>query len=421
MAETEGNPASPASWATPRRPSFWLVALTIIAALFAIYWFFLRATYLPVLVNLEAQDAADVAKVLDAKKIGYRFEDDGRTIAVLSDQIDKARVELAGSELPMKGQIGFELFNQSDMGLTEFAQKINFQRALQGEISRTILLLDGIQTVRVHLALPERSLFRGEQEQAKASVTLILKPGKALSSATVLGIQRLVAGAVPDLSVEAVTVLDGTGRMVSPDVQPSASPEVSSDALVESIRQRITAAIARIHPDLRFGLVASVHYLQGTAGHGARRAGEGEVGQAKPAADYAPRGVPDYVYALRLTTEQPVAEGLRSDLERMISQELDLAPARGDSLVFLVGSILPQPAVRQPEPRDTIVARADISKIPATPFAWQDWWLGFPAVAALLVGLAVWSDRRRVRTTRESDLANFAEVLRQRLDTDPAG
>lgn len=421
MAETEGNPASPASWATPRRPSFWLVALTIIAALFAIYWFFLRATYLPVLVNLEAQDAADVAKVLDAKKIGYRFEDDGRTIAVLSDQIDKARVELAGSELPMKGQIGFELFNQSDMGLTEFAQKINFQRALQGEISRTILLLDGIQTVRVHLALPERSLFRGEQEQAKASVTLILKPGKALSSATVLGIQRLVAGAVPDLSVEAVTVLDGTGRMVSPDVQPSASPEVSSDALVESIRQRIIAAIARIHPDLRFGLVASVHYLQGTAGKAARRASEGEVGQAEPAADYAPRGVPDYVYALRLTTEQPVAEGLRSDLERMISQELDLAPARGDSLVFLVGPILPQPAVRQPEPRDTIVARADVSKIPATPFAWHDWWLGLPAVAALLVGLAVWSDRRRVRTTRESDLANFAEVLRQRLDTDPAG
>ena len=134
MAETEGSPASPASWATPRRPSFWLVALTIIAALFAIYWFFLRATYLPVLVNLEAQDAADVAKVLDTKKIGYRFEDDGRTIAVLSDQIDKARVELAGSELPMKGQIGFELFNQSDMGLTEFAQKINYQRALQGEL-----------------------------------------------------------------------------------------------------------------------------------------------------------------------------------------------------------------------------------------------------------------------------------------------
>lgn len=419
MAETEGSPASPASWATPRRPSFWLVAAMIIVALFALYWFFLRSSYLPVLVNLEAQDAADVAKVLDAKKIGYRFEDDGRTIAVLSDQIDKARVELAGSELPMKGQIGFELFNQSDMGLTEFAQKINFQRALQGELSRTILLLDGIQTVRVHLALPERSLFRGEQEQAKASVTLILKPGKDLSSATVLGIQRLVAGAVPDLSVGAVTVLDGTGRMVSPDVQPSASPEVSSDALVESVRQRITTGIARAHPELRSGVVVSVHYIQGSSAVGSQRPGEGNGG--RPAADNAPRGVPDYVYSIRLTTEQPVAEGLRSDLERIIGQELNLDPARGDSLVFLVGPIAPQPVLSQPEPQDTIVARANVTNPANAAFEWRDWWLGVPLAAVLLIGLAVWSDRRRARRSREGDLASFAEVLRERLETEPTG
>lgn len=419
MAETEGSPAGPASWASPQRPSFWLAALTLIVALFAIYWLFLRANYLPVLVNLEAQDAADVAKVLDAKKISYRFEDDGRTIVVLSDQIDKARVELAGSELPMKGQIGFELFNQSDMGLTEFAQKINFQRALQGELSRTILLLDGIQAVRVHLALPERSLFRGEQEQAKASVALILKPGKALSSATVLGIQRLVAGAVPDLSVDAVTVLDGSGRMVSPDALPSASPEVASDALVESVRQRITTAIARAHPDLRFGVVASVHYLQNPGSEIAGRRNAGEA--AGPAEDFAPRGVPDYVYSLRLITEQPVPDGLRSDLERIVGQELDLAPARGDSLVFLVGPILPSPVTAQSEPLDRIVARADQTKPVAVAFEWRDWWLGFPVIAALLIGLAVWSDRRRARRTRESDLAGFTELLRQRLETEKAG
>lgn len=417
MAEMEGSPASPASWATPRRPSFWLVALLIIVALFAGYWFFLRAVYLPVLVNLEAQGAADVAKVLDTKKIAYRFEDDGRTIAVLSDQIDKARVELAGSELPMMGQIGFELFNQSDMGLTEFAQKVNFQRALQGELSRTILLLDGIQTVRVHLALPERSLFRGEQEQAKASVTLILKPGKALSSATVLGIQRLVAGAVPDLLVGAVTVLDGTGRMVSPDVQPNVSPEVSSDALVGSVKQRITAGIARAHPDLRFGVVVSVHYLQSTITAVAQSPGEGDA--VKTAAERAPRGVPDYVYSVRLTTEQPVPEGLRSDLERIIDQELDLAPARGDSLVFLVGPIPPEPALNEPSVPDRIVARTDAPKATAAAFEWHDWWLGLPVIAALLIGLAVWSDRRRARVRSQSDLASFAEVLRQRLEAEP--
>jgi flagellar M-ring protein FliF len=162
-------------------PSLWVIAGLLFVILFAGYWLFIRATYVPLLTNLAPQDAADIVKVLDDRKIPYRLGDEGRTVLVASDKADGARIELVGSELPMRGQVGFELFNQSDMGLTEFAQKINYQRALQGELARTILLMDGIEAVRVHLGLPERGVFRDIQVQPKASVTLILKSGTRLT------------------------------------------------------------------------------------------------------------------------------------------------------------------------------------------------------------------------------------------------
>lgn len=147
MAETT-DPRTGSAVASPlssRR--VWVLAGMVCAALFAGYWFFVRATYEPVLTNVAPEDAADIVKVLEDRKLPYRFADNGRTILVPAEQVDKARIELVGSELPMRGQVGFELFNQSDMGLTEFAQKINYQRALQGELARTILLLSGIQSV----------------------------------------------------------------------------------------------------------------------------------------------------------------------------------------------------------------------------------------------------------------------------------
>lgn len=399
--------------AASTRPNFLLIAILVIAALIALFWFFLRSAWVPVLVNLDPQDAAEIAKVLDEKKIEYRFAAEGRTIEVAETEADRARIELAGSELPMKGQIGFELFNQSDMGLTEFAQKINYQRALQGELARTILLLDGIQTARVHLGLPERSVFRAEQDQPKASVTLILKPGKALSSATVLGIQRLVAGAVPDLSIDAVAVLDGSGRLISNEIVPFTAPPGSSDAVVESVRQRLVAIIAKEHPDLRFGTNVSLRYVQ-SARQSREGASEADNQEARP-----PRGAPDYVYAIRLTTGRPLDDDLRNDIQRLVRQNLDFDPARGDTLVFLVGSVSPD-AMSQTNPSqgERIVAKAEVSNRGDSAFQWRDWWLVWPILAASLIGLAIWNDRRRARKHKDGDLGNFAEVLRQRLEAE---
>ena len=108
------------------------------------YFLFLRPGYVPVFSNLRPAEASAVAAQLDAKSIAYRLGDNGTTIAVPSDQADQARLLIAGSDVALKGGVGFELFNKSDMGLTDFAQKINYQRALQGELARTIMMMDGI-------------------------------------------------------------------------------------------------------------------------------------------------------------------------------------------------------------------------------------------------------------------------------------
>lgn len=416
MSETGEGRALESTTNVPSRPRFWILAVLVIAVLLAGYWLVLRTVYVPVLVGLDPQDTADVAKVLDTKKIGYRIQDQGKTIAVAESEADRARVELAGSELPMKGQIGFELFNQADMGLTEFAQKINYQRALQGELARTILLFDGIQTVRVHLGLPERSMFRGEQLAPKASVTLVLKPGKNLSAATVEGIQRLVAGAIPDLGVQGVAVLDGTGRIVSQELISSPTAPNTSDAVIEDARNRVKAAIAAAHPDLRFGLTLSLHYRSEPS----PTATPGEPQPSQPVqAKPLPHGVPDFVYSLRVTTEQPLDQIRQADIRRIAGDALKLDAPRGDALVFLTGPIPPDATVAPVVPADeAVVARAPVPADKPAGLA-LDWvWIGALLIVLAGAGAGFWHMRRQARQRRRAGLADFAQVLRQRLEAE---
>ncbi len=399
---------------------FLLLAGLVTTVLFGLYWAFVRTVYIPVLTDLTGPNSADIAKVLDEKAIAYRFEDNGGTIAVVSDQADRARVELAGSELSARGQVGFELFNQSDMGLTEFAQKINYQRALQGELARTILQFEGIQSVRVHLGLPERGLFRSEQSQPKAAVTLILKPGKALADAEVTGIQRLIAGAVPDMVPEAVAVLDGSGRIVSPELAVVQTPDSASDAVIQSVRQRLALAIARENPGLRFGANVSLRYDE--------PASEDEQvvlpKSASPpaAAQQAPRGVPNYSYAIRITTVEPITEETRSGIQSLIAKKLDWNPARGDSLVFLVGPIVneaPAAGVGAGVPAASgtrVVSRA--APPPAKPGWWLqvNWWTVALVAAVFLLAGGLWLGLRRAKTQRLLALTDFSDVLSRRLE-----
>jgi len=153
-------------------------------------------------------------------------DDQGRAILVPKDHVHKIRIKMMGTPVALHGAVGFELFNNSDLAMTDFAQKVNYQRALQGELTRTILSLEEIQDARVHLALPEQGLFRKTAAKAKASVTVHLKPGRLLAGEQVSGIQRLVAASVTDITTEDVAVLDQHGVVLSrsgPGAEPAAA------------------------------------------------------------------------------------------------------------------------------------------------------------------------------------------------------
>ncbi len=181
--------------------------LLTMVALAAMVRTFGTPEYKPLMTGLEPADAQSISATLAAKKIPYELTTDGKGINVAADQLDAARMEVAAEGSPHSGRMGFELFDKSSWGQTEFDEKVNYQRALEGELERTIQTLSGVKSARVHLVLSTSSVFLDRERGAKASVTLRMKHG-ALTSDQLNGISRLVSGAVDDLSPHDVAIID---------------------------------------------------------------------------------------------------------------------------------------------------------------------------------------------------------------------
>ncbi|MDE3071442.1 MAG: flagellar M-ring protein FliF [Pseudomonadota bacterium] len=178
-------------------------------------WWITHPPYGVLFGELRESDAAEITAALSQMQVPYRLADEGKTILVPAEQVYGTRMKLVSQGVPKGGSVGFELFKDSDYGVTEFAQKVNFQRALQGELERTISSLSEVESARVHLTIHHPSLFERGQETSKASVTLNLRPHKRLDAREVVGIQRLVASAVEELKPDSVVVLDGKGLVLS--------------------------------------------------------------------------------------------------------------------------------------------------------------------------------------------------------------
>lgn len=185
--------------------------LGILLITFSAAYFLLKVEYQVLFSDLKPQDSAVMVAELDKLKVLYQLEDGGSTILVEKAAVHSTRLKLLSKELPLHGSVGLELFNSSDFGMTEFAQKINYQRAMQGEITRTISSLDEVKDVRVHLAMPEEGLFKRATSKAKAAITIALRSGKVLRREQIAGIQRLVAAAVPGIVAQDVTIVDQHG------------------------------------------------------------------------------------------------------------------------------------------------------------------------------------------------------------------
>ncbi|RSZ40095.1 flagellar M-ring protein FliF [Variovorax beijingensis] len=205
--------------------------LAIVLGMSAAAWWVFHTEYQVLFADLKPQDAQAMTTELDRLKIPYRLGDSGTSILVDKATVHATRIKLMGKELPLQGTVGLELFNNTDFGMTEFAQKINYQRALQGELTRTIQSLSQVREVRVLLALPEQGLFKQATSKAKASITLTLRQGQTLRAEQVTGVQRLVAAAVPGMATQDVTIVDSHGVALTRAEGNSAELETSSARL----------------------------------------------------------------------------------------------------------------------------------------------------------------------------------------------
>lgn len=173
--------------------------------------------------GLTQADAGTIVQKLSEKKITYQLSADGSTIEVPEDKVYDLRLEMATQGLPQGGSVGFELFDKSSFGMTEFTEKLSYQRAISGELTRTIEQLAPVASARVHVALSEDKVYSSEQEPVKASIKLQLRRGMPLSDEQVAGVVHLTASAVEGLKPENVTVVDSDGNMLSEVAAGSAS------------------------------------------------------------------------------------------------------------------------------------------------------------------------------------------------------
>ena len=175
-------------------------------------------SYTTAYTGLSEADAAQIVQKLDDNNIPYLIKSSG-TIQVPSDQVYSARLLMASAGLPQSSTVGYELFSGTSMlGMTEFSQKVNYQRAIEGELERTIGSLDAVKAVRVHLVTPEKSLLSSDQLLSTASVTLQVSPGRKLDATQVRAITHLVASSVEGLKPENVVVVDTEGNMLADGV-----------------------------------------------------------------------------------------------------------------------------------------------------------------------------------------------------------
>jgi flagellar M-ring protein FliF len=175
----------------------------------------MHQAYVPLLTNLTEEDAGQIAERLDADHIPYKVASNGSAIMVPEERVHALRLKLAGEGLPKGGNIGFELFDSPNFGMSRFAEQLNYRRGLEGELRRSIRQIEAVQDARVHIVVPEQGLFREQDKQATAAVTLGLRPGRHLGAGQVQAIVHLVASSVAGLAPDQVTIVDNAGNILA--------------------------------------------------------------------------------------------------------------------------------------------------------------------------------------------------------------
>jgi flagellar M-ring protein FliF len=235
--------------------------LVLTAVLLVTFFFLGRVVVTPRMASLfTGLEPAEADRIVDKLKelaVPYSLADEGRTILVPAEQVYEMRIQLAGDGALVGGGAGFELFDQTKLGATDFNRRLDFQRALQEELRRTIVQLDEVEQARVHLALPEPSVFIREAAAPSASIVLKLRPFSELRQAQVRGIVSLVAGSVEGLSPENITVIDTRGNILNANLVAADPAGQAAEASLrqldvrrgfeKELEQRVQRMLERVH------------------------------------------------------------------------------------------------------------------------------------------------------------------------------
>ena len=200
--------------ANPRIPLI-VAAAAAIAVVFALVLWAKTPNYSVLFSNLSNEDGGAIVTQLTQMNVPYRFADNGGALMVPEDKVHELRLRLAEQGLPKGGNVGFELLDKEKFGISQFSEQVNYQRALEGELARTIESLGPVKTARVHLAMPKPTLFVREQKAPSASVTLTLQPGRALDEGQIQAITHMVSSSVAGLPPGNVTVVDQSGHLLT--------------------------------------------------------------------------------------------------------------------------------------------------------------------------------------------------------------
>jgi len=218
-------------------------AAAALVALMAVALLWLRdPEYKVLFANLEDRDGGAIVAALTQLNVPYQFSDNGAAILVPADKVHATRLQLAGQGLPRTGQVGFELFDNTRFGASQFNEQVTYQRSLEGELGNSIETLQSVQKARVHLAIPRETLFVRERRAPTASVLLSLYPGRMLNQNQVAAITWLVSSSVPGLASEDVSVVDQNGHLFT-----TASDAAHADQLQRTLTHEVeTRAVDRI-------------------------------------------------------------------------------------------------------------------------------------------------------------------------------
>jgi len=217
--------------------------------------------YKPLMKGLEQGDASAISAQLEAKKIPYIVSPDGSSISVPGDQVDAARLEVASHDSPHSGRIGFEIFDKISWGQTEFDEKVNYQRALEGELERTIQTMSEVKSARVHIVMATDSVFVDRERGAKASVTLRLRRG-SLSKEAASAISRLLAGAVDELNPKDVVIVDADSNR---SLGPGTTANDGGDGNEQELTRRLVATLTPVVGADHLRATVNVEYETGSS------------------------------------------------------------------------------------------------------------------------------------------------------------